>query len=145
MVLNIVGSRPYWPQANSEVERFNRTIEKAIRAAHLEGNNWKEELDVFLMNYRSTPHCTTGQPPALLLFGRNIRNKVPTLPPSSPTNEIPEAVLQRDCEKKERMKSYADERGHASVSNIKEGDTVLLKQPRATKLSTTYDPKPYIV
>ena len=29
----------YWPQANSEVERFNRTIEKAIRAAHLEGNN----------------------------------------------------------------------------------------------------------
>ena len=135
---------PYWPQANLEVERFNRTIEKVIRAAHLEGNNWKEELDVFLMNYRSIPHCTTGQPSALL-FGRNIQNKIPTLPPSSPTDEIPEAVLQQDCEKKERMKSYADERGHASVSDIKEGDTVLLKQPRATKLSTTYDPKPYIV
>ena len=43
------------------------------------------------------------------------------------------------------MKSYADERGHTSVSDIKEGDTVLLKQPRATKLSTTYNPKPYIV
>ena len=37
---------PYWPQANSEVERFNRTVEKAIRAANIEGKNWKEELDV---------------------------------------------------------------------------------------------------
>ena len=60
---------PYWPQANSEVERFNRTVEKAIRAANVEGKNWKEELDVFVLNYRSTPHCTTGQPPAVLLFG----------------------------------------------------------------------------
>ena len=51
---------PYWPQANSEVERFNRTVEKAIRAANVDGKNRKEELDVFLLNYRSTPHCITG-------------------------------------------------------------------------------------
>ena len=34
----------YWPQANSEVERFNRTVEKAIRAANLFRTNiskWK--------------------------------------------------------------------------------------------------------
>lgn len=136
---------PYWPQANSEVERFNRTIEKAIRAAHLENKNWKEELDTFLLNYRSTPHCTTGQPPAVLLFGRNIRNKIPAVLPVSPTEEIPETILQRDGEKKEKMKSYADERGRASLSDIKEGDRVLLKQPSVTKLSTTYDPKPYTV
>ena len=55
---------PCWPQANSEVERFNRTVEKAIRTANVEGKNWKEELDVFLLNYHSTPHCTTGKPPS---------------------------------------------------------------------------------
>jgi hypothetical protein len=45
--------------------------------AHVKGKSWKEELDVFLglLNYRSTPHCTTEQPPALLL-GRIIRNKI---------------------------------------------------------------------
>ena len=91
---------PYWPQANSEVERFNRTVEKAIRAANVEGKNWKEELDVFLLNYRSTPHCTTGQPPAVLLFGRNIRNKIPEPPTSTPPDEIPVTVLQHDRERK---------------------------------------------
>lgn len=28
---------PYWPSANGEVERFNRTLGKAIRCAHAEG------------------------------------------------------------------------------------------------------------
>ena len=41
---------PYWPQANSEVERFNRTLEKAIRAATTEGKDWKNELNTFLLN-----------------------------------------------------------------------------------------------
>ena len=31
------------------------------------------------------------------------------------------------------------------MSDIKKGDTVLLRLPRQTKLSTTYDPKPYTV
>ena len=81
---------PYWPQASSEVERFNQTFEKAIRAANVEGKNWKEEFDVFLLNYnyRSTPHCTTGQPPAVLLFGRNCRNKIPEPPTSTSSDEI---------------------------------------------------------
>ena len=132
---------PYWPQANSEVERFNRTVEKSIRAANVEGKNWKEELDVL----RSTPHCTTGKPPAVLLFGRNIRNKIPVPPTSTPADDIPVTVRQHDRERKEKIKSYADDHNRASLSNVKKGDTVLLRQPRQTKLSTTYDAKPYIV
>ena len=38
---------------------FSTTVEKAIRAANVKGKNWKEELDVFLLNYCSTPHCTS--------------------------------------------------------------------------------------
>ena len=71
---------PYWPQANSEVERFNRTLEKAIRAANTEGKDWISELNTFLLNYRATAHCTTGKSPAVLLFGREIRTKLPSLP-----------------------------------------------------------------
>ena len=136
---------PYWPQANSEVERFNRTIEKAIRAANVEGKNWKEELDIFLLNYRSTPHCTMGQPPAVLRFGCNIRNKLPTPPSATSPDVIPETVREHDRKRKEKIKLYADEHNRASSSNIKKVDTVLLRQPRQTKLSTTHDPKPYII
>ncbi|XP_022805991.1 uncharacterized protein LOC111343115 [Stylophora pistillata] len=35
---------PYWPQANAGVERFNKTIEKAIRTAHAEGKDWRTDI-----------------------------------------------------------------------------------------------------
>lgn len=35
---------PLWPKANGEAERCMRTIGKAIRAAHVEGLNWKQEM-----------------------------------------------------------------------------------------------------
>ena len=38
---------PLWPKANSECERFNKTICKAIRAAHVEQKNWKQEMYIF--------------------------------------------------------------------------------------------------
>ena len=50
-----------WPQANSEAENF---MMKAIRSAHAEGKTWKKHLYKFLLNYRTTPHCTTGFAPA---------------------------------------------------------------------------------
>ncbi|CAB4030060.1 uncharacterized protein K02A2.6-like [Paramuricea clavata] len=140
---------PYWPQANSEVERFNRTLEKAIRAANTEGKDWKSELNTFLLNYRTTAHCTTGKSPAVLLFGREIRTKLPSLntsrSPASTSPVVDPAILERDRCQKAKMKKYADEKRRAAPSNIKRGDKVLLKQERKNKLSTKYDPDPYIV
>ena len=34
---------PYWPEANGEVERFMRTLEKAIRTVQVKGNPWKNK------------------------------------------------------------------------------------------------------
>ena len=58
---------PYWPQANGEVERFMRTIEKA----HIEKKNWKQVLYQFLRQYRATPHSTTNVSPSEALNNRN--------------------------------------------------------------------------
>ena len=134
---------PYWPQANSEVEMFNRTLEKEIRAATTEGKDWKNEINTFLLNYRTTPHCTTGKSTAVLLFGREIRTKLPslnarTLPASQP-NVVNPTILERDRCQKAKMKKYADEKRRAAPSNIKGGDRVLLKQERKNKLSTSRD------
>ena len=60
-----------WPRANGEVER-----RKAIRAAHAEGKNWREELNKFLLPNRFTPYSTTGKSPAELLFGRVLNSKM---------------------------------------------------------------------
>ena len=58
---------------------------------------------------------------------------------------MPDAVPQHDRERKQEIKSYADDHNRASLSDIKKGDKVLLRQPRQTKLSATYDSKPYTV
>ena len=68
---------PYWPQVNAEVERLNRTIEKAMRTAHVEGKDWRTDMFTFLLNYRATPHAMTGASLAFLHLGREIPTKVP--------------------------------------------------------------------
>ena len=50
---------------------------KALKTATLEGRPWKQELNRFLLQYRTTPHCTTGVPPSELLFNIVVKGKIP--------------------------------------------------------------------
>ena len=138
---------PYWPQANSAVERFNRTVEKAIRAAHVEGKDWRKELNSFLLNYRATPHPSTGASPAFLHLGREIRTKVPQL--NVKTTASLENALKKaqavDRRVKQKMAVFTDKKRKAKPSNVSTGDRVLLQQRKRDKLSTRFDSKPYTV
>lgn len=68
-----------WPRANGEAERQDRSLLRSIRAARAEGKNWREELNKFLLAYRSTPHSTMGSSPAELLFKGKLSTKMPEL------------------------------------------------------------------
>ena len=70
---------PLWSQGNSEAENFMKHLSKAIKSAHVLKKNWKKEVNVFLLNYRATPHLTTNKPPSKLLFNRVINTKLPEL------------------------------------------------------------------
>ena len=134
-------STPLWPQANSEAENFMRPLNKAIRAAHTEGKNWKSEIYSFLLNYRATPHSTTEKAPAELLFNRQIRTKLPQI--INETEDI--EIREKDKKEKEKMKDYSDKKRHAKPSYIKVGDMILIRQNKASKLSTRFDPNPFTV
>lgn len=137
---------PYWPQANAEAERFMKTIQKAIRTAHIEGLNWKQELPKFLRNYRATPHTTTGVTPSELLNGRKLRTKIPQQQsPTSQEKELDDKARKNDNSQKEKMKKHADKTNHAQPNKIVVGDKVLVKQKKHNKLTTPFDPKPYKV
>jgi len=138
---------PYWPRANGEVERQNRTLLKAIRTARVEKKDWKKELNKFLLNFRSTPHATTGVSPAELLMGRKLRTKLPQLEVQSERMERQRdsEMRQTDWQRKTRGKEYGDKQRHAIPSDVKEGDEVLLKQARRDKFSTTFEHEPYQV
>ena len=133
---------PYWPQANGEVERQNRSLMQRIRIAQTEGKNWRDELLNYLMCYRSTPHCTTGVSPAEALFKRSMRTKLPEL---SRPNVADEEFGERDHLQKMKGKEYADKRRQATENDLSIGDTVLVQQPKQNKMSTTFSANPHTV
>lgn len=136
-------STPYWPQANGEAERQNRTLLKAFRTANAENRDWRKEIPKFLLAYRSTPHSTTGKSPAELLFNRKIRTKLPEIDAENRKDDAD--TRRKDFEMKEKGKIYADQKRKTRESDIDVGDIVLQKQTKTNKLSTSFEHDPYYV
>ena len=110
---------PLWPQAKGEVERQNRTFMKSIQIAQIEGKDWRQELQTFLIAYRSTPQMTTGATPFYLMFGREMRSKLPDLRQEAPVTN--EEVRDRDWSRKLSQKEYVDAKRRATESEIEIG------------------------
>ena len=121
---------------------YVRDALKAIRTAFTSQKSWKKELNKFLLNYRATPHSTTGFPPAKLLYNQDIHTKLPQVTTCNKSQTCME-VCKRDALAKERMKQHSDDKKRAKESNLKIGDTVLVQQPKRNKFITKYDSKPY--
>ena len=133
---------PLWPEANGEVERFMRTLKKAVRTS----GNWTQELHKFLRSYRATPHCTTGVAPAASLFNRPFRTRLPEIPNVSKQSVSDKEIRHNDQAGKQKMKEYADNRRHTKLSSIQVGDTVLMRNDYATgKCTKPYYEKPFKV
>ena len=92
--------KPYWARANGLTEVFNKSLKKAIQAACLMKKNWKIEIYKFLLNYRTTPQCTTNIPPSELLFNRKVRSKLPSFDKGT----VPEKLRETDSKRKACMK-----------------------------------------
>lgn len=59
---------PYHHQSNAVVERFMQNLTTQRRFAKTTGKHYKEMISNFLASYRSTPHISTGQATAKLIF-----------------------------------------------------------------------------
>ena len=136
-------STPYWPQANGEVEQQNRTLLKTLKIAHAQKLNIHHELNKFLIAYRSTPHCITGETPANSYLAGKSGQNYRTYKQLYSSNI--EDVRDRDYQLKLKGKVYADAKRQAKQSNINKGDFVILKQDRENKLSETFSINQYKV
>ena len=94
--------------------------------------------------YRATEHATTGASPNKLMFGRELRGKLPQVKGQS-KHKDDARIRCRDREQRQKMKKYADKRRHTAVKKIKVGDMVLCKQERKNSLTPLYDPDPMVV
>lgn len=136
---------PYWPAANGEVERQNRSLLKRLRISHAQGQDWKKGVRAFLLMYNTSPHSTTGKTPTELLMGRTIRSKIPQLKDLTNTRPVAEFV-DRDETRKDVGKETEDARRRAKPSSIDVGDKVLMKNLLpGNKLQPNFDPNEKLV
>ena len=131
---------PYWPQGNSEIERFYRTFGKFVKTTQVEGRCWKKELDKFLIMYRNTPHCTTEVAPAQMLMGRKLKDKIPSI--HKEESKIVKRARMINEEKKKKSKEYYDKKRNVRENEIDVGEYVLLKERKKGKYLTKFQPSP---
>ena len=133
-----------WPQANGKVEHQNRTLLKALKVAQVEGKSWRKELPKFLLAYRSTPQVSTGSTPASLMFGRELKTKLPEL--RGERSVLDESSRERDWQHKLEHKEYADSKRGSTNSSLVLSDKVLLRNTKAPgKLTPNFESTPYTV
>ena len=83
-----------------------RTLLKSLKVVEVEGKKWKDELDKFLLAYRTTPQSSTGATPAFLMVGRELKTKLPELRPNK--SVLDESTRDRDWNQKLAGKMYGD-------------------------------------
>ncbi|XP_062707809.1 uncharacterized protein K02A2.6-like isoform X1 [Aedes albopictus] len=99
---------PYWPQANGEVERQNRSLLKRLKIANALYGDWESEMSHYLEMYNNTPHSTTGRSPNELLQNRRPRFKFPEV------EDLSTAILSSEHRDKDTVqKSLGKEREDA--------------------------------
>ena len=114
-----------------------------MKVAHVEGKNWREELQKFLLAYRTTPQASNGVTHAFL-FGRELKTKLPEL--RSADNLLDKGVRDSDWNHKLIHKEHADNKRGAADRSIVPADLVLLKNTKTSgKLEANFESEPYIV
>ncbi|CAF1082211.1 unnamed protein product [Brachionus calyciflorus] len=123
---------PYWPKANGEVEQFNRNLTKVMRNSAVKGIQWKKELNIFLGAYRSTPHSTTGVPPAKLIFKFCNTSKLGKINPNLgyENGDLDKTVKEKDGNVKRKMKEYTDIKNKSKHNDLSIDDFVLYRRPK---------------
>ena len=153
----------YNPQAQAEVERFNRVMKDGLKTGLADGKDFQTAIRQTLATYRTTPHCTTGVTPASLMLAFSVRTpltllqqsadrlmtsspSVPDRPVSTssrssflPDQSTPSKIAARVRFKQQLAADYHDRKYRAKLSSVKAGDLVRIKLPnRSHKLAPVY-------
>ena len=111
---------PYHPVSNSLAESAARVFKEGYEK--MEDGSVQTKLSWFLLSYRTTPHSTTGVPPAELLMKRRLHTHL---------NQLVPCVADRIRNKQSQQKAAHDY--HAKEREILEGQAVYAKDFRYKK------------
>ena len=72
----------YKPACNGQAEGLVQILKQALQQVMRTGKNPDKLLLSYLLMYCNTPHTTTGESPAMLLYGRRLRTRSDVMLPS---------------------------------------------------------------
>ena len=113
---------------------------------YIEKKDSVAEMNKHLQMFRATPHVTTSETPASMMFGfRKYKTRIPLYktPCRDQLEEVAQARL-KDKKNKEKQKRAKDSKQYVREHSFQLGDSVLLAQ-RKTKMNPPYDPVPYTI
>ncbi|XP_063543169.1 uncharacterized protein K02A2.6-like [Cydia strobilella] len=113
---------PHYPATNGAAERFVETFKSHMKKIIESGKSQNYALGIFLFDYRTTTHKTSGVTPARLMMGRELRNRFSLLRPAP--------IYQNLVEAQEKQLKYAK---GARILELSEGDLVNVKEFRRGK------------
>ena len=116
---------------------------KIVHSSLAEGKDPRVEVQRRLLNYRNTPHSSTGQSPASLMMGRIIRTKIPQCI-QAPDSAVHRKARAQDSKSRNDRKVYRDEVKKAREVDFKVKARVLLSQKKTTT-KPPFDPNPFQV
>lgn len=111
-------SPPYHPVTNSAAENFVKTFKDKVDKITKDGKTLEYAVNLFLFDYRSTEHLTTGKSPSFLMYEREIRTRFDLL-----RSSIVENVEKQQF----NQKIYKNARGMLA---FREGESVYVKDYR---------------
>lgn len=109
---------PYCPATNGAAENFVKTFKSNVDKIVRDGKSLDDAVNLFLFDYRSTPHSTTGRSPARLLYKREIRNRF----------DLIEPIVKYDVERKQYEQMIAV--GGKRKCDVVIGNNVFVKDHR---------------
>lgn len=122
------------PRANGQVERFNKTILKSLKAMGADTNDdkWDQCIKALQQGLNSTIHKTTRAVPCEVMFGYRLRMDNDSLAPDS-HDEVPLDVTQLREKVDSNIKTSAEyqkrkfDNCRVKAKQYTEGDLVLVK------------------
>ncbi|XP_061723333.1 uncharacterized protein K02A2.6-like [Cydia pomonella] len=99
--IRYVTSPVYHAASNGQAENSVKTCKKMIKCIDkTDKSKVEDKLMGLLFEYRNTPHCSTGQTPASLMMGRNLRSRLDlVIPDVNKTKDNIDKCVIDNCRK----------------------------------------------
>lgn len=118
-----------------------KNMGKTLRIAHHKGEEPESAINNYLQSYRTTPHPSTGETPAALLFqGRQFGTKLPQLRKTYDVHNI----KQKDQQYKSTLLAQHNKK-YSQQHSFHRGDAVLKQNGVRKKHDFVYDPIPWTI